>query len=336
VAELLDDLDAHVHGRLGPVTLVRMERFRPDPEDQGPLGSAVDRHAEIARLHPAADGGRAQQVHRRAPDERGDEDVGRGPVDLRRCSQLKQPPLIHDRDPIAERHRLDLVVGDVDRGRRHALMDPSELGPKLRAQLGVEVREWLVEQEDLWASRQRPAHRDALSLPTRKLGRLSIEQFVECEERADLPDPLGDDVLRHLALLQPEREVLQDRLMRVQRVALEHHRDVAILWRDTVHDGIPDHHGARGRFVQSRDHPQRRGLAATRRADQDDELPVLDEQRQVVDRRRAAREDLRHLVKRDLSHGGARPPSAFLRVERAASSRLHRGTRHTRAHGCEL
>jgi hypothetical protein len=50
---------------------------------------------------------------------------------------------------MAGAHRLGLVVGDVDGRRAHPLLKPLELVPGRRAQLRVEVRQRLVEQEDL-------------------------------------------------------------------------------------------------------------------------------------------------------------------------------------------
>ncbi len=65
---------------------------------------------------------------------------------LRRADLLEQA-VAHDRDAVAHRHRLDLVVGDVDGRRAEALVQPRDLGAGLHAQLGVEVRERLVHQE---------------------------------------------------------------------------------------------------------------------------------------------------------------------------------------------
>jgi hypothetical protein len=44
----------------------------------------------------------------------------------------------------------------------------------LHAQLGVEVRQRLVEQEDLWVAHDGAAHGDALPLTARELARLAI------------------------------------------------------------------------------------------------------------------------------------------------------------------
>ena len=58
-------------------------------------------------------------------------------------------PFVHDGDAVTHRHRLDLVVGDVDERGRQPPVQLDELGARLHAQLGVEVRERLVHEEDL-------------------------------------------------------------------------------------------------------------------------------------------------------------------------------------------
>jgi hypothetical protein len=56
---------------------------------------------------------------------------------------------VHDDDLVGHGHGLDLVVGDVDRGGLEALVQLLDLGAHAHAQLRVEVRERLVEQEHL-------------------------------------------------------------------------------------------------------------------------------------------------------------------------------------------
>src|ERR671914_36362 len=70
---------------------------------------------------------------------------------------------------------------------------------------------------------------------------------------------------------QPERHVLEDRHVRVERVVLEHHRDVAVLRRHVVDEVAADEDLARGRLLEPGDHAQRRRLAAARGSDQHDE-----------------------------------------------------------------
>ena len=83
--------------------------------------------------------------------------------------------------------------------------------------------------------------------------------------------------------------------MRVERVALEHHRDVAVLGLDVVDDPVADPDRALGRILEPGDHAQRGGLPAARRAEQHEELAVVDLEREVVDGDDVA-EALRHVL----------------------------------------
>ena len=141
---------------------------------------------------------------------------------------LLQHAVAHHRHPVAQGHRLDLVVGDVDGRRPQALVQPGELGAHARAQLGVEVRERLVHEERPRLADDRPPHRHPLALPAGELRRPAVHAARRARASPPSVDPLGDLRLRHLAMPQPEGEVLAHGLVRVERVALEHHRDVAV------------------------------------------------------------------------------------------------------------
>ena len=62
--------------------------------------------------------------------------------------------------------------------------------------------------------------------------------------------------------LQPERHVVEHAHVRIQRVVLEHHGDVAVARRHVVHHVAADPDLALGNLLEPRDHAQRRGLAA--------------------------------------------------------------------------
>src|SRR5690606_17528957 len=76
-------------------------------------------------------------------------------------------------------------------------------------------------------------------------------------------------------------EVLEDALVRVESVVLEHHRDVAILWLQGRHVASGDDDVAAGEFLQPGDDAQDGRLAATRRTEKTDELAVLGMQREA-------------------------------------------------------
>src|SRR5690606_39381679 len=89
----------------------------------------------------------------------------------------RYPPSLHDALPI---YGLDLVVRDVDRRHAELALQPRDLAAHLDTELGVEVRQRLVHQEDRRATDDRPAHRDALLLPR------SEEHTSELQSRENL------------------------------------------------------------------------------------------------------------------------------------------------------
>ena len=70
-------------------------------------------------------------------------------VDLLRRAELLDDAVVHHDDLVAHLHRLELVVGDVDRGRAHAVVQRAQLLGHVLAELGVERAERLVHQEAL-------------------------------------------------------------------------------------------------------------------------------------------------------------------------------------------
>jgi hypothetical protein len=114
-------------------------------------------------------------------------------------------------------------------------------------------------------------------------------------------DPGLDLGLRIALQPQSERHVLRNRHVRVERVILKYHRDIAVLRRHVVDDVAADHDVSVGDILQAGDHPQCGRLAAARRPDQHDKLMVGD-----VEIDAAHRLDLvitlDHLTQRHVSH----------------------------------
>ena len=110
-------------------------------------------------------------------------------------------------------------------------------------------------------------------------------------------------VLGHLLQLQGEGDVVADGEVRVQRVRLEHHRDVAILGLEVVHHLVTDAQLAgRDRF-EAGDHAQRGRLPTAGRADEHQELAVGDIERELVHGVEAVLVHLVDLSELDAAHG---------------------------------
>jgi len=87
-----------------------------------------------------------------------------------------------------------------------------------------------------------------------------------------------------VACLEAVAEVLAHGHVRVERVRLEDHGDVAILGCEPRHVAVPDRDAAGAHVLEPGDHPQQSGLAAARGPDEHEKLAVGDLERNVVDR----------------------------------------------------
>ena len=92
--------------------------------------------------------------------------------------------------------------------------------------------------------------------------------------------------------LQREADVPGHGHVRVQGVVLEHHRHVPFAWRQVVDDLVADHQRAVGDVLEPGHHAQRGGLAASRRADEHQQLAVGDVDREVLEPDVTVRVDL--------------------------------------------
>ena len=167
-------------------------------------------------------------------------------VEPLRLVDLEDPPVAHHRDALAERHRLGLVVRDVDRRHAEPRVELGERRAHADAELRVEVRERLVHQERPRLAHDRAAHRDALALPAGELRRAPVEQLAEARA-----GPRTSSTRRAISAfggpphLQPVAEVLAHGHVRVERVALEDHRDVAMPRREVGDVAAADRDRAR-------------------------------------------------------------------------------------------
>ena len=95
---------------------------------------------------------------------------------------------------------------------------------------------------------------------------------------------LPDLRLRLSRDLEREAHVVGHRHVRVERVVLEHHRDVAVLRGHAGDVPTADQDPTRVDVLEAREHPQRGGLATAGGPDEDEELAVGDLEVELVHR----------------------------------------------------
>ena len=203
----------------------------------------------------------------------------------------------------SDRHdRFGLIVGDVEHGEVERGLQPFELLAHFLAELGVEVAERLVEQQEPRFLDQRARHGEALLLAARELGRIPLREAAELDHVERPAHPVPDLGARLPADPQGKSDIVEHVHMRPDGVGLEDHADAAPVGRNGgAGPGVEqlrpverDDTGARP--LEPGDASQRRRLAAARRAEQREGLAGGDRERHVVDGGHAAIGGLEALV----------------------------------------
>ena len=133
--------------------------------------------------------------------EIGDEQIGRPVIDLVRRADLQQLAVAHHADAVAEHDRLGLVVGDVKRGHAGLLEDDAQIVAQPQPQFGIEVRQRLVEQQQLRPVDDAARQRDALHLAARERHHRPVGIFRQPDQFQHLVDFAVGLGARDLAVL---------------------------------------------------------------------------------------------------------------------------------------
>ena len=248
---------------------------------QRQVADPTRRPAVLAGILEARDGSRQPVV---GADELGHEPRLRVQVDVGLGADLLDPAGVHDDDPVGDRERLGLVVGDVDRGLAGPPLEVEDRVLERVAQVPVERRQRLVEQQHARVGRQDAGQRDPLLLPAGQLGRQPRAVARQLDQREHLVD-----ARRRIAVLPaPLTDSPNATLSATDRCGKS-----AGVWKTNpmfrfrggrqVTSWSSKYDPAAARLDEPGDHPQRRRLAAAGRSEQRDELAVGDVQVEPVD-----------------------------------------------------
>ncbi len=270
-------------------------RREPRVAEADPLGADADRHGtDDACRRRRAPGAGDQPRRGGGPVDRRGEIVGlaqklgheggsRPLVGLLRRADLLDAALTHHDDAVGQRHRLVLIVGDEDRGGADGALDLTQLDLHALAQLGVQIRQRLIEQQHARPDHQRAGERHALLLAAGHPARITLLIAGEPNHRQRGADALIALGARHAPHLEAKGDILGRRHMREQRIALEYDAEAA---PGRMHRGqvlpLQADRTARG-IEKARDHLQGRGLAAAGGTEEGDELALADRKAEIVD-----------------------------------------------------
>ena len=205
-------------------------------------------------------------------------------------AELLQHALAQHRDPVAHRHGLDLVVGDVE--RRRPGTRAAARGSRRASDRAAWRRGWTAARP---SGRPRRCGRWRGPSPPAAAGRrrapsaCGAGSSVEARGSRRPPRPRVASALPAPGAAERERDVSPHGHVRVERVVLEDHRDVALRRVHVVDHPVADQQPTVGDLLQAGRHAQRSRLAAAGRADEDEELAVADVEVEFGDRLGAVR-----------------------------------------------
>ena len=151
-----------------------------------------------------------------------------------------------------------------------------DLDLHLLAKLLVERTQRLVHQHDLGLEDERPGKRHPLLLASGKLVRPPLAEAGQVHHAQRRLHLLADGMLRSPALDERKGDVLEHRLVREERVVLEHDAHIAPEGRDIAQRAVVEGDVAGCHRLEAGEHQQDGGLARARRPEQRQELAPAD------------------------------------------------------------
>ena len=98
-------------------------------------------------------------------------------VDIRRCAELLDFPGFQHRNPVCHRHRLNLVVRNIEGCRAELTLPPPDFDAHFGAQLRIQIGNGLIHEEYLRPTHHGSTESDALRLTTAQLTRHPHEEM---------------------------------------------------------------------------------------------------------------------------------------------------------------
>ena len=192
--------------------------------------------------------------------------------------------VLHDGDPVGDGEGFLLIVGDVDGGDAQTPLQLLDDGAHLHSQLGVQITQRLVHQQNTWLDNKSSGQSHTLLLTAGQFVGLPVCQMGDLHQFQRLVN-LGFDLLGgHLPRLETVGYVLPDGQVGEDGVVLEDHANVALVGGNIVDPLFAKVKIAALDGVKTGDHPQKRGFAAAGGAKKGKEFALLNVQRNAVQR----------------------------------------------------
>jgi hypothetical protein len=176
-------------------------------------------------------------------------------------------------------------VGDIDGGHADSPLKFPDLDTDMLPDLSIEVAQWLIHEQNGSITRDGAGHRDALTLTAAQLGRTPHQELTNPQHPCHLADTSLDIGPCHPAQLHVVADVLPNAEMRVERIILEHHTDIAPARINIIDFAATDLDLPGIDLLEPGNGAQKRRLARAGRSEQHQELAILGRDRNVRERK---------------------------------------------------
>ena len=205
-------------------------------------------------------------------------------VDLRGAANLLDPAAVHDDDLIGKSHGFALVVGNIYAGDADALLDLANFRTHVHTQLGVQIGQRFIKEQNGRLHDQGPGQGHALLLTAGQLVGHPVFHALQAYQFQHVHNLCFDGLFVHLLIYKAVAYVIIHIVMGKQRIALKHHTGVPLVRGQLVDAHAVQQNLAFADAFKARDHTQGRGLAAAGRSQQGHELAAGDIHVDVVHR----------------------------------------------------
>ena len=171
-------------------------------------------------------------------------------------------------------------MGYVNDGDAQFFLDGGNLKTHAFPQLGIQVGQWFVQQQQAGFGHQSAGQSHTLLLSAGQLTGQTLRIFFQVNQFQHFHDLFQPFLFGHVLDLQRITYVIDDIHMGPYGVTLEHHTDSAFFRRQEKaffrigNFLVPDHNHAFRRFLKPGDHPQGGSLAAAGRAQERNKFAV--------------------------------------------------------------
>jgi len=195
---------------------------------------------------------------------------------------LLQIPVAQQRNAVRHHHRFFLVVRDKQECDAQLSLQRLQLQLHVPAQVGVQRRERLVEQQQARPLDQCACQRHPLLLPAADASWLGVGERRHLHFGQRFSHALRNLARRNSFHPQSVRDVVPHRQVRKQRVTLEHGVDPSAVRRQQVEPVVAHPDFARGRRFKAGHQAQKRGLSRAALAQHGEEFALGYLQRNIA------------------------------------------------------